>query len=33
MAIGLVESESYAMYRIVKARNVGLNIKQYWVSI
>lgn len=32
VAIGLVESESYAMYRIVKARNVGLNIKQFVVE-
>jgi ferredoxin--NADP+ reductase len=32
VAIGLVESESYAMYRIVRARNIGLNIKQFVVE-
>jgi ferredoxin--NADP+ reductase len=32
VAIGLVKSESYVMYRIVEARNVGLNIKQFVVE-
>src|ERR1039457_4172847 len=32
VAIGLVKSEAFVMYRIVEARNVGLNIKQFVVE-